>query len=90
MDEHGKRRVVTAGYLPATGDPRAVEPLCAALKDENENVRIVVAKVLGEVGDQRAREPLTALLMDKDKNVCRAATRALKKLRAVNKSRNPT
>ena len=45
---------------------RAVEPLIAALQDENEDlaVRETAAKALGNIGDTRAVEPLIAQLND--------------------------
>ncbi len=45
-------------------DPRAVEPLIAALKDEDEYVRRHAAEALGETNDPRAAEPLIAALED--------------------------
>lgn len=39
-----------------------VEPLIAALKDENRVVRKLAAEVLGHIGDERAVEPLIAAL----------------------------
>jgi HEAT repeat protein len=41
-----------------------VEPLIAALKDENSDVRQAAAKALGKIGDPRAVEPLIAALSD--------------------------
>jgi HEAT repeat protein len=43
----------------------AVEPLLAALQDEEPQVRKGAAAVLGKVGDARAVEPLLAALQDK-------------------------
>ena len=57
--------------------PRAVEPLIAALKDENEYVRQAAAEVLGKIGDARAVEPLIAALKDESFSVRAAAARAL-------------
>ena len=58
-------------------DPRAVEPLSAALKDENEYVRKAAAYALGEIKDPRAVEPLIAALKDEELHVRWAAAEAL-------------
>jgi len=47
-------------------DPSAVEPLIAALKDEDPGVRWDAANAPGEIGDTRAVEPLIAALKDLD------------------------
>jgi len=43
-------------------EDRAVEPLIAALKDEDRDVRGAAAGVLGKIGDARAVESLNALI----------------------------
>ncbi len=50
-------------------DPRAVEPLIAALKDTNLGVRQNAAGALGRIKDPRAVEPLIAALQDTNANV---------------------
>ena len=45
-------------------DPRVVEPLIAALKDENSGVRRIAAWALGVIQDPRAVEPLITALKD--------------------------
>ena len=55
----------------------AVEPLIAALKDENSDVRQAAAKALGKIGDPRAVEPLIDALQDKEWFVRRTAAEAL-------------
>ena len=62
-----------AKALGQIGDVRAVEPLIAALKDNNEDVREDVAKALGQIGDVVAGEPLCAALKDNEEKVRRAA-----------------
>ena len=62
-------------------DPRAVEPLIAALSDESERVRTKAALALGELGDPRAVKPLEELLNDEQEELRRAAKAALEKLR---------
>jgi len=68
-----------ARALVQIGAP-AVEPLIAALKDENKDTRLCAAKALGLIGDSRALEPLIAALEDKDGEVQQAAICVLEKL----------
>ena len=56
-----KRRWAAEG-LKLKPDVRAVEPLIAALKDENETVLDYVTSALGNTLDKRAVEPLLELL----------------------------
>jgi HEAT repeat protein len=55
-----------AAALGEVGDPRAVEPLIACLRDPSEAVCDVAGWALGEIGDARAVEPLIAALRDSD------------------------
>lgn len=55
-----------AKALGEIGDPRAIKPLCAALKDENSGVRASAAKALGIIGDSRAVGPLCVVLKASD------------------------
>lgn len=66
-----------AEALGKLGDTRAVEPLIAALQDEDVELRRAAAQALGEIGDSRAVEPLIAALRDKDIELRRVAARAL-------------
>jgi HEAT repeat protein len=50
--------------LGEIGDPRAVDPLIEALKDEYSRVRSSAARALGEIGDPKAVDPLTEALKD--------------------------
>jgi hypothetical protein len=59
------------------GDSGAVEPLIAALADEDARVRSLAADTLSNLGDQRAVGPLNALLKDADESVAKTAERAL-------------
>lgn len=70
-------RGCAAEALGKMGDARAVEPLCAALKDGEHQVRKKVAEALGEMADGRAVEPLCAALTDEAVGVRRAAARSL-------------
>ena len=53
-----------ATALGKIGDPRAVEPLSAALGDSNHTVWMLAVEVLGEIRDPRAVEPFAATLGD--------------------------
>ncbi len=76
--------------LGRVGDTRAVEPLIAALNDENEHEHLglrqeegktcLYAAVLGMLGDTRAVEPLIAALENENDRVCGYAAEALGKL----------
>jgi HEAT repeat protein len=68
--------------LSESGDETAVEPLIAALEDDDEFVRALAAKALGEIGDERAIEPLRGALEDNDERVREAAETALDKMEA--------
>ncbi|HMA36537.1 MAG TPA: HEAT repeat domain-containing protein [Chloroflexia bacterium] len=57
-------RAEAAFALGQIGDPRAVEPLIAALRDEDTVVRTEAAAALGALGDRRAVEPLIRALYD--------------------------
>jgi len=59
-----------------------VEPLIAALKDEDVNVRWPAARALGEIKDTRAIKPLIAALKDAEWIVREAAAEALIKIGA--------
>ena len=50
--------------LGRSSDPRAVPPLIAALKDDNETVRGMAVNSLALLGDERALEPLLAMRKD--------------------------
>jgi len=68
--------VEAARALVRIGKP-VVEPLVAALEDENSYVQGYAAWTLGEIGDPRAVEPLIAALKDKDPFVSERAAWAL-------------
>jgi len=63
--------------LQRINDPRAVEPLIAALKHKNHNVSACAAVALGNIKDPRAVEPLIAALKHKYDDVSAGAARAL-------------
>lgn len=63
-------------------EPRAVERLIAALKDEDENVRRAAAESLGGIRDSRtARLMLATLQQDDYWKICESAAVALGKLK---------
>lgn len=55
-------RMQAAKRLGTSKDPRALEPLLAALRDPNRDVRWAAIEALGELGDPRAVEPLAQYL----------------------------
>jgi len=63
--------------LKEIGEP-AVEPLIAALTDDNSVVRAAAAKALGSIEDPRAVEPLILALGDEDPQVRKNAVTALR------------
>ncbi len=65
------------GWLAAIGEP-AVQPLIAALEDNNRYVRHSAVIALGQIGDRRAVEPLTAVLKDSKEEIRKAAAIALR------------
>jgi hypothetical protein len=73
--------------LGEIGDPRAVEPLIAALKDSGSAVGLHAASnaasALGKIGDPRAVEPLIAALKDSNDRVPCYAADALGKMSKV-------
>ena len=74
-------REAAADALGEIGDPKAVEPLIAALKDPDDDVREAAAEALGRIGDPRAVDPLNAALNDPDHDVRQEAEKALARLR---------
>jgi HEAT repeat protein len=74
-----KKRWLAARLLREYGKP-AVEPLCKALKDPDNNVRKAAAESLGHIGDARAVEPLVGALRAIDDGVRKAAAEALSKI----------
>jgi HEAT repeat protein len=71
--------MVVAEVLGRIGDVRAVGPLIAALRDENEvrHVRKAAVEALGRIGDARAVAPLAAALKDGESWQRKAASQAL-------------
>ena len=60
---------------------RAVEPLLAALEDEDPALRARAATLLGQIGDGRARVPLLMALVDEEPAVRTSAVLALARFR---------
>lgn len=76
----GSVRASAADTLGELGDPHAVEPLIAALKDNDPSVRAAVVAALKNLGDPRAVEPLVLALWDSHSSVRNLAANALEKL----------
>jgi HEAT repeat protein len=70
-------RMNAADALAMLKDRAAVDPLIAALKDEDPYVGRQAALALGTIGDIKAVEPLLAALKEKDPIVIMAAAKAL-------------
>ena len=71
------KKIAAAKALGAVGDERAIEPLVAALEDEDCGVRSVVVDALGNFADNRVVYSLITALKDEDESVCKAAAEAL-------------
>lgn len=77
-DDHNIR-LAAASALGSVGDARAVDPLIAAL-DEQQGMNEMAALALGEIGDPRAVEPLNSTLGDENWEVRSSAAKALGKI----------
>jgi len=73
-------RDAAAKSLGELGDPRAVQPLIAALRDESLLVRCTAAQALGWIGDPRAAGALITALDDSVIDVQEYAAEALVKI----------
>ncbi|GAH39003.1 unnamed protein product, partial [marine sediment metagenome] len=73
-------RMHAAGALGEIRDPRAVQPLIDALKDEHEHVRFCVIGALEEIGDARSVEPLIDAIKGKRRFERKVVAEALKKI----------
>ena len=80
-DRDADLRRGVASTLGAIGDPRAVEPLIAALDNggapQAPETRTTIIEALATIGDLRAVGPLLAALKDKYREIRQAAARAL-------------
>jgi len=72
----GVVRQTAAEVLGEIGDARAVEPLLAALRDEDSDVREAAAEALGKIGDARAAVPLRSALGEHSHGIMEAARKA--------------
>lgn len=78
MDE--ELRIEAIAALAEIGSTNAVEPLIAAMREDNsKDVRCSAAKALGDIGDDRAIPSLEAMRTDENEGVRKAAALALKK-----------
>ena len=62
-------RASAVGRLGESGDIQALEPLLAALHDEDQEVCALAAKALGKLGNKAAVQPLIAQLADSKSSV---------------------
>jgi HEAT repeat protein len=78
-EKEGEARPEAASALGWIGEAEVVEPLIAALKDEDDKVKVRQATVeaLAQVGDVRAFEPLVRALNDEYYRIREAAAVAL-------------
>lgn len=77
-DEHWNIRSVAAAAMGAQGDRRAITPLAAALRvDDDNDVRQVMVEALGRMRDPNAIEPLILAQLDTNRTVRQAAATAL-------------
>ena len=73
-------REAAAEALGKIGDSQAVEPLIAALKDEDWYVRKYAVEALGKIGESRTVKSLIAALNDLEQDVRKAAVKVLVKI----------
>jgi HEAT repeat protein len=74
-------RIKAAYALASFKDPRAVEALIAASKDDSLEVRIDLVKALGRIEDPSVVEPLIAALIDESWPVREAAAMGLGRIK---------
>ncbi len=78
-DGNAEIRRAAALALSKLADARAVEPLIAALRDQDSAVREYAADALGALGEMSI-EPLTSLLSYKDRRIRRSVKKAFAKI----------
>ncbi len=59
-----------------------MEPLIAALDDEDWGVKLAAVRSLGDLGDERAIEPIKKARRKGDKDFKKAANKSLKKIQS--------
>ena len=70
-------KIAAADALGPLGDPMAVEPLTALIRDEDPGVRRAAVRALSARGGVRVVEPLIAALQDHDPDVRSVAAQAV-------------
>jgi len=75
------RRWKAAEVLARLGDARAMDPLIAALSDEDGRVRQKAAWALGMIGDSRALGPLRHALRHEQEGVKEIINEALDRIK---------
>jgi HEAT repeat protein len=78
--EYIPHREAAATALGEIGDPRAVNPLIAVLKNGNPDLKIEASRALGKIGDVSGVKPLLAALNDESGGVRTEAVQALVKI----------
>jgi len=78
--ERTEMRQAIAEALGKIGDPRAVEPLIAQLKDREPGPRLAAVRALGQIGDDRAVDALKNVLEHPDAEVRNAAKLDLERI----------
>jgi hypothetical protein len=76
-----KARISAAVSLGRLKDPRALDALVKALRDESNVVRSLAATALGHLGDERALPALRRATQDRDESVRQRATSAVARIR---------
>lgn len=74
-------RAVVATALGKIGDSRALDPIVAALKGEEDYLKPYTAEALGMIGNARAVGPLIAALKNADPTVAAFAIQALERIK---------
>jgi HEAT repeat protein len=83
-------RWYAASALGEMKEPRALEPLIAMLKnDQNGYVRAMAAWALGKIKDRRAVEPLIDGVTDESSDVKKMAPQALKEITGQDFGKDP-
>ena len=77
-------RSAVAAALGDLRDPRAVDPLIQALKDEHKTVRVAAAIALADIGDKRAATAISETIANEREEESRSQIKeALNRLNAL-------
>ena len=81
-DPEGSKRAHVAYLLGETKDPKYIDLLCEATKDDDGNVRRLSASALGKIGNIKAEDALINLLNDRKPQVRQYSVKALRKIKS--------